>query len=510
LATGDSCGGNKTINEEVTVMRPQAVWHEDPIFIEIGVRDVDLALGLREEGYGNYLGVCSDARRVASLQVRHPELAHQLTCSTREKLVRKNNADVLILSGLKMLHLWKYRSVRHAQCVTWRLEFNLLSFLALLGCCWHLISKRYSLPRVVTIRMPGGKTRRLFVTDVLRKKLCGHKSLHFIPHALGVSGLFRQFDQQNVQYVVLRWFESLPEIEPAEDVDLLVDDRSLSAVLEILQSQPGIQPCDIYSETGLARSDYCGTPYYPAHVAKRLLDGRVRHNELCMVPNRWDYFHSLAYHTVYHKGLRANLPQGDLDLPPKGKPEHDYTGILRGMANRLGIDVDISLEGLHVYLQQTGWSPSPEMLARLAIACRRNKWLQKLAGRLEPHIHDHGLVVFVLRQEAVWRGLTDQIVGMIEEGGFEILATKMLSSDRVEVGAARTRGGNWRLEGPFDISAGPPAAMVVAYDQQPIPLSRRQRRKFRDRTNARVFVKEAIRDKIVAQLPPNQRFNALP
>ena len=43
------------------------------------------------------------------------------------------------------------------------------------------------------------------------------------------------------------------------------------------------------------------------------------------------------------------------------------------------------------------------MLARLAVACRRNKWLQTLAGRLDEHVHDQGLAVFVLRQEAVQR-----------------------------------------------------------------------------------------------------------
>ncbi len=489
-------------------MRYQTLWQDDPIFIEVGVKDADLALSLRREGYSKYLGVSGDARCIASLQAKHPELADHLTCSKREKLVRNNNAEVLILSGLKMLHLWKYRSVRHSNTVAWRMGFNLLSLLALLGCLWHMASKSYSWPRIVTFRGPGGKTTRLFVSRILRPRLCNRKSLHFVPHELGLTGLFRQFDQQNVRYVVLRWFESLPEIEPSEDLDLLIDDNSLSTVLDMLQSLPGILPCDVYSETGLARSDYCGTPYYPAHVAKRILDGRLSHRGICMVPNPEDYFHSLAYHAVYHKGTRSNLDRRTTGLRSRGTPGHDYTGTFRAMARELNIEVDLSLEGLHAYLQESGWGPSPEMLARLSAACPGNKWLRLLSQRLEPHLHDQGLVVFVIRQQAIQRGFKNRIIGMIQENGFDVLATKTLSPEEIEHSAARTRGGNWKI-GPFHISGGPPAVAVVTYDPNPLSPNRRQRRKFPHRSNARIFAKERIRDAIIRELPPDQGFNAI-
>jgi hypothetical protein len=393
--------------------------------------------------------------------------------------------------------------------VAWRAGFHLLSLAALLGCFWHMITKRYSWPRVVTLKAAGGKTLRMFASRVLRQKTCRRDSLHFIPHTPGLTGLFRKFDERGVQYVVLRWFEGLPEIAPSEDVDLLVADRSLGEVIEILESLPAIQPCDVYSETGLARSAYRGTPYYPADVAHRVLDGAVRHKDLCLVPKESDYFHSLAYHAVYHKGTRSNLSRGATGLKHRAKSGHDFTTILGEMADRLGIDADISLEGLHAYLQDGGWGPSPEMLARLATADWRNRWLQVLADRLTPHVHDQGLTVFVLRQEAVRQGFHDQIIRMIEQSGFEILETKTLSPDEVEFAAARTRGGNWTVGGPFDLSGGEPAVAVVAYDHHPIPPNRKQRRRFPQRTNARIFVKEAIRDAIIAQLPPQQGFNAL-
>jgi hypothetical protein len=179
------------------------------------------------------------------------------------------------------------------------------------------------------------------------------------------------------------------------------------------------------------------------------------------------------------------------------------------MAERLGVDVEISLEGLHEYLQKIGWGPPPEMLARLATACRSNGLLPILAERLGHHVHDQGLAVFVLRQEAIARGFKDQIVHMIEQSGFEVLATRALTPIEIEFAAARTRGGNWEAGRPFSISGGPPAVCVVAYDRSPVSLNRRQRRKFPKRTNARIFVKETIRDAIIAQLPTNEDFNAL-
>lgn len=489
-------------------MHSRVVWPQNPIFIEVGVQHADLALNLRHEGYSKYLGVSSDARRIERLQAEHPELAGQFTFSKRRKLVLHNNADVLILSGTKMFYWWKFHAVRHVQCVSWRLSFNPLCLVAFLGCLFHMFSRRCSRPRIVTFRLPGGKTRRLLVSRILKYRLCHRRSLHFIPHQPGLPGLFRQFDKEGVRYVVLRWFDALPEIEPSEDVDMLIEDASLPKALQIMQALPGIQPSDVYSETGLTRSDYCGVAYYPPAVARRILDGAIRHKDLCFVPNPSDYFHSLAYHAVYHKGVRSGLPRGETGLQPKGEPGHDYTGILQSMATDLGIDVEISLEGLHAYLQENGWGPAPDLLARLAAACPRNRWLQLLAKRLTPEIQDQGLSVFVLRQEAVRRGYQDTMLKMIEQSGFKILAVKALSPAEVQYAAARSRGGNWSI-GPYSFSGGPPAVAVVAYDPNPIPPNRKQRRKYPLRTNARIFIKDEIRDFVQAESPRAEQFNAL-
>lgn len=490
-------------------MQPWKLWPENPIFIELGVRDADFALCLREDDYTKYLGVSDDAACIERLQCKHPQVADKLTCSKRRKLALNNNADVLVLRGRHTRSLWRYASVRHCEWVLWPFAVAPSSLLGLLGCFCQLLLKRYSFPRIVTFRTPQGKPRRMLATRIKRPKNCRRNALHFIPHSLGLPGMFRAFDEQSVRYAVLRWFERLPEIEPTEDVDMLVADDSLLAVLDILHAEPGIQPCDVYSESGLARSAYCGTPYYPPQVAKRVLAGAVRHNDVCMAPAPRDYFHSLAYHAVYHKGLKSNLPRGELKFADRVKSEHDFTSILGEMAKRLWIDVEISLQGLHNYLQKTGWGPSAEMLDRLARVGKSNAWLRHLAAEVAPHVNDQGLAVFVLREETVARGLTHRIVGMIRDCGFDVLATRMLAPEEIEFAAARTRGGNWEAGKPYELTGGRPAAAVVVYDRAPIRPSWRQRRRFPKRTNARIFAKEKIRDTIIAELPPGERFNAL-
>ena len=50
---------------------------------------------------------------------------------------------------------------------------------------------------------------------------------------------------------------------------------------------------------------------------------------------------------------------------------------------------------------------------------------------------------------------------------------------------------------------------VIAHDTNPLSPNRRQRRKFPQRTNARIFAKERIRDAVISELPPKQGCNAL-
>src|SRR5206468_1070129 len=154
--------------------------------------------------------------------------------------VEMNNAQVVILSGFTVLYLWRYRALRHVESVAWSADVTPLTYLGMLG--WlisALLFRRFSRPVCVTCRTADGKARQLFVSRVLRRKPYHLPARHYIPHALGLSGMFKAFEQMGVPYAVLRWFEGLPQQREGRDIDVLVADEKLDAVRTLLNSQPG-------------------------------------------------------------------------------------------------------------------------------------------------------------------------------------------------------------------------------------------------------------------------------
>lgn len=487
-------------------MRPAELWSVDTKFVEIDVRNGLLGLALDAAGMRNYLAVGSQLRRVAKLQASVATLADRIVHSDERKIVLLNNADVLILSGTSAANLWRYRRVRHAQYVAWSPCLSWSVLFGMLGWLVRFLAGQYRCLKLVKCQHQG-VSRYLLVSEVKRVKRCYHSALHFIPHRMGLSGLFRRFDKQDVKYAVLRWFESLPKIQPGEDIDLLISDESHQKVLQILESGPGIMSCDVYTQSGLPRTDYSQASYFPPHLAGRILENRVLYRNVCFVPDRRNHFHSLAYHAVYHKGARSGLAGAEQFKKRRQRANRNYAMTLRNMAKKLHIEVDVSLLGLHRYLTEQGWAPPSDLIGRLSAFAPRNRWLAWLAAQNRVSKIDN-LTTFVVREEAYRRGFLPLIVSRIKDAGFQVLNVKTLSHDEIRLGAPQTRGGNWG-PGPKDHQGGKPAAVLVAYDPRPMTPTRRQKKRFPRVTNARQFVKDEIRNEINRQLPVQEQVNAL-
>jgi hypothetical protein len=482
-------------------------WPHDTKLIEVDVRTSELARRFAAAGFTKYLGISRSETAVARLN--RETGGNQFVRSIERRWVLWNNADVLILSGNSPLYLWRYRDVRHAEWVVWRLGFHPLLLLALLGWFVRFIAGQYKRPMRLAYRDCGGRRQILLASRVTRPKRCHHDALHFIPQKLSLRELFDEFHERNIQYAVLRWFESLPEKEPPGDIDLLIADDDLTGVLELLNAEPGVRPCDLYTPSGLVESRYMKASYYPPEFARKVLAGAKRHRGFCQVPSDLDYFHSLAYHAVYHKGPRSGLPGSEKFDHRRRRVSHDFTSILRDMAGRLGIDVEISLQGLHEYLERQKIGPSPDFIVRMAASAPRNRWLAHLAKAADGDVTvDPGLVVFVIRQSAVDAGVAGAIEGMIEQHGFVPLARKELSAAEIALGAACTRGGNWG-PGPRDHLGGPPAILIISYDPSPLHPTRAQRKRFPRVTNARTLAKEQIRQEINRRIAPRHPINGL-
>ena len=233
--------------------------------------------------------------------------------------------------------------------------------------------RRHSLPVALFMRLrrlgggpaANGKRRR--------------RARRYVPPEIGLEGFFATLAERRVRYVVLRWFDELPEIKPGGDVDLLIDDRDVDSVSDLFTGEMRGTACDLFSVSGLRGTSYRGIPYLPPAKAAEVLDRAVLFRELIKVPSPEDYFLSLAYHAVYQKGPRSGLPTSTPGVQPETETRHDYAGDLRRLAAAAGIDVPIRMEELDDYLAGRGWRPPPQMRVELG---RRNPWVRaRFSGR---------------------------------------------------------------------------------------------------------------------------------
>ena len=365
-------------------MNPTDLWKADQVFIEIGTENADTADALRTHGFENYLGLCNTPLRAESLDAARDDLEYRFLYTDDKRAIRRNNAQVLMLSGPASTNVWQYRHLRHVQQVAWRAEFSLWTLLGLVGWLWNWLAGRYALPRVATLRRPGAYTQRFFVARLKHPRPRGPKSQHYVPHRLGIRGMFAEINSRDLSYVVLRGWERLPQLDTVFGLAVLVTDEGWPEVIEMLDTAPGIEPCQVH---GQQLGECCP----PSQLVQQIIDNAVRHRGLCPVPNKRDYFHSLAFHAVYHLGTKSKLPvEGSRRLKLNGAAS-DYPSRLRKLADEMGIGVEISLTGLHHYLMRNGWHPTENELDRLTQG-HRHKWLKPLVDGIdmaaEPETHE--------------------------------------------------------------------------------------------------------------------------
>ena len=212
--------------------------------------------------------------------------------------------------------------------------------------------------------------------QILRKTLGREQPRKLKRHLLAdlsVEQFFAELRRRRVRYAVLRWFDELPHVRTGGDIDILVDDAGVDRMDDLfVLAERGAVRCDLFSVSGLPGTSYMGMSYFPPDRARELLDRSIEHRGMCRVPAAEDHFLSLAYHAVYQKGLKSGLPTRYPHLRPEDTPEHDYAGILAGLAARTGSNPPIDMEGLCDHLTRLGWGPDAAAIEKLA---RHNLWV---------------------------------------------------------------------------------------------------------------------------------------
>jgi hypothetical protein len=132
-------------------MRASELWPAETKFVEIDAQANLFGERLLKAGFDGYLGVVrslADRKRLASHNGR---LAARIAVSQDRRVVRNNNADVLVLHGAAGIGAIRFRNLRHASYVAFPCRIGLGEVVGYLACLFHALLRRLDAPRFVSI-----------------------------------------------------------------------------------------------------------------------------------------------------------------------------------------------------------------------------------------------------------------------------------------------------------------------------------------------------------------------
>ncbi|SDG17322.1 hypothetical protein [Pelagibacterium luteolum] len=271
---------------------------------------------------------------------------------------------------------------------------------------------------------------------------------------------------------------------------LLFEDSAVSLVRTMLTNWPVGRPVHAFSTTGLPGFAFGDMPLLPPALARLVMENasadgwaEQRHRSLLTI-----------YGALYFLG-RESEPA----LPA-----------IEGLTEKAGLIVTTpaTLSSLDLVMEREGWKPPIETLERLAV---RNQWIaEDLERRGEwKGAAAPGWVVFYIREGVVASGKVDLVLNVLRREGFMLPPTPALTRETVRELGKEVRGGNWG-RGPFPVSGGEPAQVVVAYDRAPIAPTQALLDQYPLLDNGRIQIaKQAVRDALHARLPKAKRYNGL-
>lgn len=365
--------------------------------------------------------------------------------------IRENSASVFFLDHQATKAFFagfpgcsRYVLVRLIPRLSW--------FFMLPGLVRRLLLGQVKIQGVVRLKAGTSYQRWLIIKHKWARSL---NSYSFLSSELGVQGFLDYLRQKEVHYVVLRFFDALPDLHrEGADLDILLANEDRDSVDEFLQKHPGPIRVELKTVSHLRNNNL---PYFPPHLARAILDSSIDGPAGSRIPAPKEAFLSLAYHALYHKGVNAGISSRLPSISVNEFPESNYTEKLNQMAEKLGVNINITMEDIDEYLHQNGWRPKIDTLAKIAL---ENKWVQERFFREKKN--DIGLGVFVLKERAFESNLADSIIDNISKRkGFIVIRKKIFSEENKKLVADHLRGGVWADEFGSTDGLFPAMALVI-------------------------------------------------
>ncbi len=346
-----------------------------------------------------------------------------------------------------------------------RLAWSSAWFLGLPGLLRRMLFGFVHIEGIAKLAIPEMKQNTYWL--VLEQSGGAVHSIPVLPQAVGIPAFLEWLRAERIAYVVLRFFERLPELHrEAGDLDILVSDEDKSKVEQFLSERANLARDDagdvrvgIHSVSGEAGM----LPYYPPTLARKILDGAVDGPAQSRIPNPKDTLCSFMYHALYHgkKGYASGIPS-TLNKHTDAHPENDYFGAIAQMAKQLNVTPGETMEDMDDFLAEEGWRPKLDTLAKMA---ETNAWVSdRFFNATNTENNANGLAVFVLREWVLERGLVEEVLAHVKRQGYIIIRSKTLDEEEKKRATEQLRGGTWGSDAEGNTDGWMPAYVMVVVD----------------------------------------------
>lgn len=266
------------------------------------------------------------------------------------------------------------------------------------------------------------KNQKLYSRTTLSKKI-------------GITGLIKFLNKNNIKYVLLRDFDGLLS-NKHKDFDFLVADRDYNFFKSYLDKNPGDIPIDLWTES---KPNFNDIAYYVPNLAKQILNSSIKGEYGTKIPNKKYYLLSYIYHCLYHKGVNSGIPSTDKNIEFLKVPNNKYLKTINLLAKDLKVNIGSTMEELESFLDSHGWRPKIDTLSKIAVY---NEWVKKKYIKKNDHLFQFS--VFILRQHAKDNLIINSIKKFIKKSGYKILNYNSLTGNIRKNVTVNLRGGNWK------------------------------------------------------------------